>query len=35
MDHDMHLYYRRAKAGDIMFGDSAFQRKIVAQELGL
>ena len=35
MDHDLHLYYRRAKAGDIMFGDSAFQRKIVAQELGL
>jgi alkylation response protein AidB-like acyl-CoA dehydrogenase len=35
MDHDMHLYYRRAKAGDIMFGDSAVQRAIVAHELGL
>ncbi len=35
MDHDMHLYYRRAKAGEIIFGDSAFQRKIIAQELGL
>ena len=35
MDHDMHLYYRRAKAGDIMFGDSAVQRAIVADELGL
>ena len=35
MDHDMHLYYRRAKAGDILFGDSAFQRTIVARELGL
>ncbi len=35
MDHDMHLYYRRAKAGDIMFGDSAAQRAIVASELGL
>ncbi len=35
MDHDMHLYYRRAKAGDILFGDSAFQRAIVARELGL
>lgn len=35
MDHDMHLYYRRAKAGDILFGDSAFQRAIVAHELGL
>lgn len=35
MDHDMHLYYRRAKAGDLLFGDSAFQRAIVARELGL
>ncbi len=35
MDHDMHLYYRRAKAGDIMFGDSALQRAVVARELGL
>jgi alkylation response protein AidB-like acyl-CoA dehydrogenase len=35
MDHDMHLYYRRAKAGDIMFGDSAAQRAVVASELGL
>lgn len=35
MDHDMHLYYRRAKASDIMFGDSAAQRAIVARELGL
>lgn len=35
MDHDMHLYYRRAKAGDIMFGDSATQRAIVAKHLGL
>ncbi|MBM3118009.1 MAG: acyl-CoA dehydrogenase [Chloroflexi bacterium] len=35
MDHDIHLYYRRAKAGEIMFGDGDFQRAIVAQELGL
>ncbi|MBE0480968.1 MAG: acyl-CoA/acyl-ACP dehydrogenase [Dehalococcoidia bacterium] len=35
MDHDMHLYYRRAKAGDILFGDSVFQRAIVAKEMGL
>jgi alkylation response protein AidB-like acyl-CoA dehydrogenase len=35
MDHDMHLYYRRAKAGDMMFGDSAAQRAVVARELGL
>ena len=35
MDHDIHLYYRRAKAGEIMFGDGDFQRATVAQELGL
>jgi alkylation response protein AidB-like acyl-CoA dehydrogenase len=35
MDHDMHLYYRRAKAGEIIFGDTDFQRAIVARELGL
>jgi len=35
MDHDIHLYYRRAKAGDILFGDGDFQRAIVAQELGI
>jgi len=35
MDHDLHLYYRRAKAGEIIFGDGAFQRAIVAHELGL
>ena len=35
MDHDMHLYYRQAKAGEIIFGDSDFQRAIVARELGL
>ncbi len=35
MDHDLHLYYRRAKAGDIMFGDSSVQRAVVARELGI
>ena len=35
MDHDMHLYYRRAKTGEIMFGDGNFHREIVARELGL
>ncbi len=35
MDHDMHLYYRRAKAGEILFGDSDFYREKIAQELGL
>jgi alkylation response protein AidB-like acyl-CoA dehydrogenase len=35
MDHDLHLYYRRAKAAEMMFGDGAYQRKVVARELGL
>jgi alkylation response protein AidB-like acyl-CoA dehydrogenase len=35
MDHDIHLYYRRAKAAEIIFGGADFHRAIVAQELGL
>ncbi|MCJ7669775.1 MAG: acyl-CoA/acyl-ACP dehydrogenase [Dehalococcoidia bacterium] len=35
MDHDIHLYYRQAKAAEIVFGDADFQRAIVARELGL
>jgi alkylation response protein AidB-like acyl-CoA dehydrogenase len=35
MDHDIHLYYRQAKAGEIIFGDADFQRAIVARQLGL
>jgi len=35
MDHDIHLYYRQAKAAEMIFGDADFQRAIVARELGL
>jgi alkylation response protein AidB-like acyl-CoA dehydrogenase len=35
MDHDIHLYYRQAKAAEIIFGDADFQRAVVARELGL
>lgn len=35
MEHDMHLYYRRAKEGALAFGDGDFQRKMVALALGL
>jgi alkylation response protein AidB-like acyl-CoA dehydrogenase len=35
MDHDIHLYYRQAKAAEIVFGGGDFHRAIVAQELGL
>jgi Acyl-CoA dehydrogenases len=34
-DHDMQLYFRRAKAMEIAMGDGDFHRKIVATELGL
>ncbi|NQT74703.1 MAG: acyl-CoA/acyl-ACP dehydrogenase [Chloroflexi bacterium] len=34
-DHDLELYFRRAKAAEVLFGDSDFHREIVAQELGL
>ena len=34
-DHDMQLYYRRAKAAELAFGDAEFQREVVARELGL
>jgi len=35
MDHDIHLYYRQAKAAEIIFGGADFHRAIVARELGL
>jgi len=35
MELDLHLYYRRALAGAQAFGDSDYQREIVAQAIGL
>ena len=35
IDHDMHLYYRRAKTGEVFLGDSDFYLEKVAQEIGL
>jgi alkylation response protein AidB-like acyl-CoA dehydrogenase len=34
-EHDMHLYYRKAKAGEVAFGDGAFHLERVARHLGL
>jgi alkylation response protein AidB-like acyl-CoA dehydrogenase len=34
-DHDLYLYYTRAKAGETVFGDGDYHREIVAQKLGL
>jgi len=33
-DHDMPLYFRRAKDAELAFGDARFHRKTVADELG-
>ena len=33
-DHDLPLYYRRAKAAELAFGDARFHRKTVARKLG-
>ena len=35
MEFDIHLYYRRALAGSQAFGDSDYQREIVATAIGL
>ncbi len=34
-DHDMHLYFNRAKAGELLFGNADFYREKIAEELGL
>ncbi|MCK4331211.1 MAG: acyl-CoA/acyl-ACP dehydrogenase [Dehalococcoidia bacterium] len=34
-DHDIPLYYHKAKAADIAFGDTDFHRELVAQKIGL
>ena len=35
MEHDLHFYTRRAKAGELAFGDANFYREVVAKEMGL
>ena len=34
-EHDLQLYFRRAKAAELAFGDADFHRELVAQEMGL
>jgi len=34
-DHDMQLYYRRAKANELAFGDADYHRELIAQQIGL
>ena len=35
VEHDMQLYFRRAKAAELAFGDGDLHREIVAREMGL
>jgi alkylation response protein AidB-like acyl-CoA dehydrogenase len=34
-DHDMHLYFKRAKSSEVTLGDATFHRELVAQALDL
>jgi alkylation response protein AidB-like acyl-CoA dehydrogenase len=34
-EHDLQLYFKRAKTAELMFGDAAYHREMVAQEMGL
>ena len=34
-DHDMHLYFKRAKASEVLFGDADYHREMVATLIGM
>ncbi|MFZ4515491.1 MAG: acyl-CoA dehydrogenase family protein [Acidimicrobiia bacterium] len=34
-EHDAHLYFKRAKSSEIMFGDATHHRELLAQEIGM
>ena len=34
-EHPAHLYYRRAKSSDLLFGDATYQRELLAQRIGI
>jgi alkylation response protein AidB-like acyl-CoA dehydrogenase len=34
-EHDMHLYFKRAKSSEFTFGDASYNRELVAQQIGL
>lgn len=34
-EYDLQLYFRRAKQGEVFYGDADIQREVVAQEIGL
>ena len=34
-EHDAHLYFKRAKSSELMFGDPAYHRALLADRLGI
>ncbi len=34
-EHDAHLYFRRAKSSELLFGDPTYHRELLAQRLGI
>src|SRR5580704_7251326 len=34
-EHDMHLYFKRAKSSEVTLGDATYHRELVAQSLDL
>jgi len=34
-EHDAHLFFKRAKSSETLFGDAAFHRAVVARQMGL
>jgi len=34
-EHPAHLYFKRAKSGELLFGDPAYHRDLIAQRLGV
>ena len=34
-EHDVQIYFRRAKAAEVSFGDGLYHREIIARDMGL
>jgi alkylation response protein AidB-like acyl-CoA dehydrogenase len=34
-EHDAHLYFKRAKSSELLFGDPAYHRELIAQRIGI
>jgi alkylation response protein AidB-like acyl-CoA dehydrogenase len=34
-EHDAHLYFKRAKSSELLFGDASYQRELMAQRIGI